>query len=45
MHFNQSVTDQSRSVNSIRSFVGQLQVNQYRGRKKATFIIEEIRWM
>lgn len=45
MHFNQSVTDQSRSVNSIRSFVGQLQVDQYRGRKKATFIIEEIRWM
>lgn len=42
MNFNQSEEDKVRSVNAIHSFIGKVQINQYRGRKKASFVIEKI---
>lgn len=42
MRFNQPMTEISKSVNSIESFIGKLQINQYQGRKQANFIIDEI---
>ena len=42
MRFNQPVREIEKSVNSISSFIGTLQINQYQGRKQANFIIDEI---
>ncbi len=42
MRFNQSSLEVSKSVNQIASFIGSVQINQYRGRKQANFVIDEI---
>lgn len=42
MRFNQPQLEYNQSVNSIASFIGTVQVNQYRGRKQANFVIDEI---
>lgn len=42
MRFNQSNSEYESSVNSIRSFIGSVQINQYQGRKQANFVIDEI---
>lgn len=42
LNFNQSVQDRCRNVNQIESFIGKVQINQYRGQKKANFVIEKI---
>lgn len=44
MRFNQPKSELEKSVNSIESFVGKLQINQYQGRKQANFIIDEIKY-
>ena len=44
MRFNQPSSEVEKSVNSIVSFVGKLQINQYQGRKQANFIIDEIKY-
>lgn len=44
MNFNQSILDANKSVNSIQGFIGNVQINQYRGKKQATFIIEKIKY-
>ena len=42
MRFNQSNSEYETSVNSIHSFIGSVQINQYQGRKQANFVIDEI---
>lgn len=42
MKFNQSDADRQMQVTSIRSLIGKVQISQYRGRKKATFVIEKM---
>ncbi|WP_297052522.1 DHH family phosphoesterase [uncultured Dubosiella sp.] len=42
MRFNQPGDEIQKSVNRIRSFEGELQVSEYRGRKQANFMIEKI---
>lgn len=44
MNFNQSDLDRDKSVISIAGFIGNVQINQYRGKKQATFIIEKIKY-
>ena len=44
MNFNQSEQDKNKSVISIAGFIGNIQINQYRGKKQATFIIEKIKY-
>lgn len=45
MRFNQPENEMDRSVNAIVSFIGSLEVNQYQGRKQASFVIEEIKYI
>lgn len=42
MNFNQSLIDREKSVNQIESFIGKPQINEYKGRKSVTFVIESI---
>ena len=42
MRFNQSDSEYKKSVNSIYSFIGTVQINQYQGRKQVNFVIDEI---
>lgn len=42
MRFNQRDIEVNKSVNLIASFIGVVQINQYRGRKQANFVIDEI---
>lgn len=44
MNFNQSEFDRDQSVNSIFSLIGQVQINEYRGKKQAVFVIEKIKY-
>lgn len=44
MNFNQSMDDYHKSVNSIQGFIGHAQINQYRGKKQVTFIIDSIKY-
>lgn len=45
MNFNQTEQEKQKSVNQIYSFVGQVQINQFRGQRKPSFIIETINYI
>ena len=45
MNFNQTEEEKQKSVNQIYSFVGQVQINQFRGKRKPSFIIEIINYI
>lgn len=42
IYFNIPKTEKNKSVNAIRSFVGQPQMNYYRGTKRVNFVIDSI---
>lgn len=44
MHFNQSNDNRMQSVMAVSSFCGTVSINQYRGRKDASFIISDIKY-
>ena len=44
MNFNQTKKDQEKSVVSIEGFVGNPQINTYRGKKQVNFIIDTINY-
>ena len=44
MRFNQSEADRQNANRSVSSFIGNLQVSEYRSKKQATFIIEQTKY-
>ena len=42
LYFNIPKSEQNKSVNAIRAFVGQPQMNYYRGTKRVNFVIDRI---
>ena len=42
LNFNQSEKERSLKTDEIQSFIGKAQINQYRGTKKPSFVIEKI---